>query len=248
MKKLIPIIFFFFSLINAQVNPPQLSKYATDLTSTLSSREVEVLNQDLAMFYDTTSTQVVFLMIPELEDYPIEMFANETAEKNKIGTKGNDNGVLFLVSKNDRKMRIEVGYGLEGALPDALASSILRNEVGPNFKRGDYFRGIASGVIAIKAATQGEYSRESTRKKRDKDGGGGIGSFIYLILFILVMIFSRRGRGGGGGGLGTAILLGSILGSGGRSSGGGFGGGSGGFGGFSGGGGGFGGGGASGSW
>ena len=144
-------------------------------------------------------------------------------------------------------MRIEVGYGLEGALPDALANSILRNEVRPYFKEGDYYDGVAAGINAIIAATKGEYKGEG----KDISGKGSHIPFIFLfIVFIILSSIFRKG-GGGGGGLLPWIILGSMGGSGRRSSGwgGGFGGGGGGgFGGFSGGGGSFGGGGASGGW
>ena len=164
--------------------------------------------------------------------------AKNGTEKNRIGTKGNDNGILFLVVKEDRKMRIEVGYGLEGALPDALASSIIRNEVAPYFKRDDYASGIIAGLTAIISATKGEYT--NTRKRRDNDEDGGF-PWGFLAFIIIFLVFGRK-RGG----LGTLLLLGA-LGGGGRSSGG-FGGGGFSGGGFGGGGGGFGGGGASGGW
>ncbi|MBL1213236.1 MAG: methanol dehydrogenase [Ignavibacteriae bacterium] len=241
-KKLIIIFFLLSTALFAQPEIPLIKTYAVDLTGTLSSQEVLSLSRQLQAFDDSTSTQIVFLMIPTLDGYPIEMFANETAEKNKIGTKENSNGVLFLVSKNDRKMRIEVGYGLEGALPDALAGSIIRNEVAPKFRSGNFREGIIAGLSAIILATKGEYSEKRNRRNDDDDG---IGFPIYLIIFILLMIFGR-GRGGG---ILPLILLGGL--GGGRSrGGGGFSGGGGGFGGggFSGGGGGFGGGGASGGW
>lgn len=249
MRKLLLIILFLSAgMVSAQPERPALTKFATDKTGTFTIDQLNRLNRALAEFEDSTSTQVVFLMISTLDDYPIEMYAYEVADKNGIGTAENNNGALFLVVKNDRKMRIEVGYGLEGALPDALASSIIRNEVAPYFRRGEYFNGSAAGVLAIMAATQGEYKRDRRMAdNRENDDGSGWGSFIYIALFILIAIFSR-GRGG----LGSLLLLGALGGmGGGRSRGGGFGGfsgGGGGFGGFSGGGGGFGGGGASGSW
>ena len=241
-KKIIVIFFLLTTAIFAQPEIPELKNYATDLTGTLSSQEVSSLSRQLQAFDDSTSTQIVFLMIPTLDDYPIEMFANETAEKNKIGTKENSNGVLFLVSKNDRKIRIEVGYGLEGALPDALAGSIIRNEVAPRFRSKNFREGIIAGLSAIILATKGEYT-EKRKRHRDDDEGEGIGFPIYLIIFILLLIFGR-GRGGG---IIPLLILGGL---GGRSSGGGFSGRGGGFGGggFSGGGGSFGGGGASGGW
>lgn len=243
MIKKIVILFFLVGVIFAQPEIPSLKRYATDLTGTINSYKLIQLDQQLKRFEQQTSNQVVFLMIPSLGDVTVEDFAFEVAEKNKIGTKENSNGILFLVSLNDRKMRIEVGYGLEGALPDALASSILRNEVKPYFKRGKYLEGVVSGLSAILASTKGEYQATGRklreRKNREDDDGSGF-PFIYII-FILIAILTRGGRG-----LGSAILLGSILGGGRSSGGGGFGGG--GFGGFSGGGGSFGGGGASGSW
>jgi len=229
------------SVVLAQPEIPLLSKYATDQSNTLADTELGQLNSELKKFDDKTSNQVVFLMINTLEDYPIEMYTNEVAEKNKIGTKENDNGILFCVVKNDRKMRIEVGYGLEGALPDALASSIIRNEVAPHFKRDDYYSGIVAGLSAIVSATVGEYTRTN---RPEQDDGGGRFPWGYLIFIILFLIFGR-----GKGGLGGLLLLSALGGgSGHRGSSSGFGGGGFGGGGFSGGGGGFGGGGASGGW
>lgn len=246
MKKLLTIFLFAAAFINAQPQIPVLQNYANDFTSTLNSSELSTLNSALKKFDDSTSNQVVFFMNASLDGYPIEMYTYETASKNKIGSKANNNGVLFYVAKDDKKMRIEVGYGLEGALPDALASSILRNEVKPYFRKGDYYDGIRSGLNAIIAATQGEYKREDREDDGNKKGVG-----LSFIIFLIIIIFSLfRGGRGGGGGLATWLLL-SSLGGGSRGgfggSSGGFGGG-GGFGGFSGGGGGFGGGGASGSW
>ena len=251
MKKSIFILYLiFFTGISAQPEIPTLNRYATDLTRTLSTPQINKLDQELRRVDQVTSNQIVLLIIQSLEGYPLEMYSFEVTEKNKIGTQENDNGILFLVSIDDRKMRIEVGYGLEGALPDAMASSILRNDVKPFFREGDYYRGVVSGLNSIVAATQGEYTRENVveEKRRGKEKGGG---FLSNIIFILVILFVLRifgGRGGRGGGLLGAVLLGSMLGGGSSRGGSGFGGSGGGFGGFSGGGGSFGGGGASGSW
>lgn len=230
-------------LIFAQPEIPSLSKYATDLTSTLSSSELSTLNRRLESFEDTTSNQLVMLMIPTLDDYPIEYYAIETAEKNKIGTKEHDNGALLLIAKNDRKLRIEVGYGLEGALPDALANSIIRNEIVPHFRNEEYYAGITAGIDAMIAAIGGEYTAKPDKKK-DREKGTGISSIIFIIIALL-FFFLRGGRRGRRGGF--IFFPGGF---GGSSRGGGFGGfsGGGGFGGFSGGGGSFGGGGSSGGW
>lgn len=243
MKKLLFIFFIFFSFaLNAEDELPTLKYLATDLTNTISADDMLMLNRILSSFQDSTSNQLVFLMISTLGDYPIEEYANQVAQKNKIGTKKNDNGILFLVVKDDHKIRIEVGYGLEGALPDATTSSIIRNEILPLFKENNFSAGVFAGVGAIIKATVGEYKNDSPKsRKRGKSIGGWIIPFLIIIFSFLFR--GRRSRG---------IYLGGGFGGGfGGSSGfGGFGGGSGGggFGGFSGGGGSFGGGGASGSW
>jgi len=244
MKKLLFILLISFAFtVKAQVELPTLKYLATDLTNTLSPDDITNLNRELSYFQDSTSNQLVFLMIPTLNGDAIEEYANQVALKNKIGTKKNDNGILFLVVKNDRKIRIEVGYGLEGALPDAITSSIIRNEILPLFKENNYSAGVLAGVTSIIKATSGEYKGD-TPKRRGKSG-----KLNLIIPFLIIIIFSfffrgRRSRGIflGGGGFGGGF--------GGSSGFGGFGGGSsgGGFGGFSGGGGSFGGGGASGSW
>ncbi|MEW6507843.1 MAG: TPM domain-containing protein [Bacteroidota bacterium] len=253
MKKIFLYLYLISACAIAQPEFPVVKNYANDFTSTLSQSELYTLNASLKSFDDSTSSQVVFIMISSLNGYPLELYTYEVASKNKIGSAKN-NGVLFLVSKDDREMRIEVGYGLEGALPDALASSILRNEVRPHFKHGEYYTGVASGLSAILNAIQGEYKSE---KKEDEEGIGF--PIMYIILVIIFLIFSGR-KGGRGGGLLPLLIL-SSMGTGSRRSGwggggfggfsgggGGFSGGGGGFGGFSGGGGSFGGGGASGSW
>lgn len=225
----------------AQPNFPQLSNWANDFTNTLSTGELQQLNNRLKVFEDTTSNQLVSLMIPTLDGYPLEEYSYAVAEKNKIGTKENSNGVLFLVVKDDRKMRIEVGYGLEAVLPDALTSSILRNEVAPHFRKDDYYAGISSGIQAIISAIGSEYKADF------KENSKGIGFTIFIILFItiiLIVTFIPKSRKYGGSS--GYIYRGGSWGSGGF--GGGVGGSSGGFGGFSGGGGSFGGGGSSGSW
>lgn len=248
MKKFLLLFFLTCLKLFGQVEFPILKNYANDFTSTLSQSELYTLNTTLKSFDDSTSNQVVFLMIRSLEGYSLEMYTYEVASRNKIGSTKN-NGVLFFVAKEDRKMRIEVGYGLEGALPDALASSILRNEVRPYFKNNEYYAGVNAGLNAIMKAIKGEYKSD---KKKDEEDGIGF-PIMYIILFLIFFLLSGRRGGRGGGGLLPWLII-SSMGSG-RSRGGwgsggfgGFSGGSGGFGGFSGGGGSFGGGGASGSW
>ncbi len=248
MKKLFILFLIPVLILNAQIEYPVLKNYANDFTNTLSESELFSLNSKLKRFDDSTSNQIVFLMISSLDGNSLEDFTYQTATKNQIGSKKNNNGVLFFVSKNDRKMRIEVGYGLEAVLPDALTSSIQRNEVRPYFKEGNYYAGINAGINALIKASRGEYKAD--KKGTDSKEHGFPFIFIIMLIIFLSSLFKKGGKGGGGGGLLPLLIL-SSMGSGrsrsGWGGGGGFGG-SGGFGGFSGGGGSFGGGGSSGSW
>jgi uncharacterized protein len=165
---------------------------------------------------DSTSNQIALLIIPSLDGEALEDFSLRVAEKWKLGKKDTDNGVLFLISIGDRKVRIEVGHGLEGVLTDALSSRINRNEVAPHFRRGDYDGGIQAGVIAIIQAIKGQYVNTDpphTRKARSPWS-----TLVFIALMIILA--ARNRRKGGGGGLGGMWVAGSLLGSGlGRSSG-----------------------------
>ncbi|MBM4165864.1 MAG: hypothetical protein FJ218_02925 [Ignavibacteria bacterium] len=237
------IYFLLFTTSYAQkIDVPKLERYVTDQTNTLLSSETQRLEQALISFEEQTSNQITVLIIPTLGEESLEDYSIRVAEKNLIGQKKRDNGILFLIVKDDRKIRIEVGYGLEGVLTDALTSEIIRNIIAPNFRDGNYSIGIFYAVDAIMQATKGEYI--GAGKKHRSRNGGNDSVLIYIIAIIAFFLFNgifRKRRG----------FIGSSRGW--NSSGmflGGFGGGSGfgGFGGFSGGGGSFGGGGASGSW
>ncbi|NOS86362.1 MAG: hypothetical protein HOP31_14590 [Ignavibacteria bacterium] len=225
----------------------QVKTYVTDKTGTLTSSQLKTLESKLAAFEKETSNQLVVWMEPSLDGNSVEDRSYELAEQNGIGQKDKNNGVLLYIAKDDRKLRIEVGYGLEGALTDALSSQIIRKEITPQFKKGNFFEGINAGVDAIIQATKGEY----TADKDSDDEGSGAGIccvpfpiiiFVFIFFFVFVMpIISKifgwnKGKSGrnnwwftGGGGSGSGWSSGSG-------------------GGFSGGGGSFGGGGSSGSW
>ncbi len=244
-RLLIPLAFWLVTTYAwSQTEAPsqlRVREYVTDITGTLSSETIRQLNEQLRQFDRQTSTQIVVVMIPTLNNEPIEEVSLKIAEENGIGKKGKDNGALLLVARNDRKLRIEVGYGLEGVLTDALSSRIIRNEIAPRFRNGDYDGGIIAGVDAIMRATRNEY----TADPEAEGGKGGKFSSILTLLFILFIVsrfFFRSGRRGRGG---RFLPIPPI---GGWGSGGGFGGGGFGGGGFSGGGGSFGGGGSSGGW
>ncbi len=219
------------------VKIPKLLRRVTDFTNTLSASELDAVEQDLARFEDSTSTQLVVVMIPTISSESIEDFALRTAELNGVGEKKKDNGVLLLIVKDDRKMRIEVGYGLEGVLPDGLAGQIIRREITPYFRSADYYSGIKAGIDAIMLATRNEYKAEPKRKTTDLSWIFGL--LFFAFIFYMMMHRARRSMGMMRGGRIPIYYGGGLPGS--RS-------GSSGFGGFSGGGGSFGGGGASGSW
>jgi uncharacterized protein len=240
-----------FSVSFAQDFPEKPTRLVNDYTNTLSPDQVAHLEQKLVAFDDSTSTQIAVVLINSLGGYDVSDYAVRLAEKWGIGREKKNNGVLLLAAIGDRKVTIQTGYGVEGALPDAIAKRIIEREIKPNFKQGNYFQGIEEGTDAIISYTKGEYKNDAPRQQKGSRFPAGI---IILIIIIVIIILSRKGGGGGGrviGGRGGADLFWWTLmsGMGGRSSGGGFGGGSGGGGGFGGfGGGSFGGGGASGDW
>lgn len=251
------LVFLLFSvLLNAQTFPEKSNRLVNDYTQTLSAQQIDQLEQKLVAFDDSTSTQIAVVIVKSLEGYDVSDYGVRLAESWGIGGAKNNNGVLVLVSLGDRKVTIQTGYGVEGALPDAITKRIIEREITPNFRAGDYFAGLNEGTNAIISYTKGEYKNDTPKKGR-KEGGLGIGFIIIMIIIIVIAI--KKGGGGGNeviGGRGSAspfwwLLMGSQLGRGnsggfGGFSGGGGGFGGGGFGGF--GGGSFGGGGSSGSW
>ena len=235
--------------------PPKPSQYVVDAAGILSPQLVGALNQRLEAFERETSNQVLVATFPRIPDgYALEDFTQRTAEAWGVGQSKDDNGVVLFVFPNDRVTRIEVGYGLEGALPDALTKRIIENELLPAFRGNDFNSGISRGVNALLQATRGEY-RGSGRTSADSEEGPE-GSWLVFLLFIVMLLMmvaasrnvARRGTLYGPRGRRT-VWIPPIGGgwSGGRG-GGTFGGGGFGGGGFSGGGGSFGGGGASGRW
>lgn len=227
------------SLARALEVPP-LRARVNDLAAALSPQMKGQLEAQLEAYERATGHQMAVLLVPSLEGDPIEDFSIRVAEAWKLGQKGKDDGVLLLVAVNDRKMRIEVGYGLEGDLPDALVGRIMREVMAPAFRQGDLAFGISRAVSAMAKATGGEGEPlPPPARTRRPEGGGGLSPLLLLGLVLLLFLGGGRGLGG--------FLIGSALG-GGFGRGGGFGGGGRGGGGFGGGGGGFGGGGASGDW
>lgn len=257
----------------AEVAVPPLQARVTDLTGTLRPAEQADLERILQGFEAQKGSQIAVLIVPTTQPETVEQYAMRVAEEWKLGRKGVDDGVLLLVAKNDRNLRIEVGYGLEGAIPDAVAKRIVSEIISPRFKQGDFSGGIRAGVDRIIKVVEGEPLPEK-KPSRSKDGGGVSGDWL-VIGFVLAVVVGGAMRALLGplvGGLvagsvavviawllfaslmmalvtGLFVFIFTLIGhhrGGGWSSGGG--GWTGGSGGFSGGGGGFGGGGASGNW
>jgi uncharacterized protein len=224
---------------------PQLTGRVNDRASLLSSGEARQLEARLEAFEAKTGHQYALLTVPTLDGAPIEEYALKVAEAWRLGDKKRDDGLLLIIAQNDRKMRIEVGYGLEGEIPDAVASRVVRDVLRPAFQRGQFSYGVqaAFDVLIQAAGGDGQASPEPPRRaQRQKSGGLPIGLFVVVLVFLALSMFGGGGRGGRRRGGGFFVL---------PMGGGGFGGGGGGWGGgggFSGGGGGFGGGGASGDW
>lgn len=233
--------FLFFSVLAwAEIQWPVMKSPVIDQVGWLSAQEKAEIESVIYSFHRKGKSQVQVVIVGDLQGLPIETYSIQLVERWKLGDKKRDDGVLFLVSASDRKMRIEVGQGLEGALTDLQSKRILDDRVRPLFKSKNYAAGIAAGVVEIISSIDPEYASQSLAAQPpvaepvfDEQP-----SYVWILifLFILINMFGRRRRHSGW----LPFLGGIVLGSGGgRSSGGG---------GWSGGGGGFSGGGASSDW
>ncbi|MGA8170903.1 MAG: TPM domain-containing protein [Methylocystis sp.] len=236
------------SVALAAFNFPQLTGRVTDQANVISAPAKASIETKLQNLEDKSSIQLVVATVNSLEGADIETYANGLFRAWKLGMAKKNNGVLFLIAPAEHKMRIEVGYGLEGVLTDAVSSVIIRAAVAPHFKTGDYSGGVERGVDAIIETLSSDTS-EWTKRAAEQDMSATIDQLMPIILFILfmfIMIYmSRNARGGGGGPMIFPPMGGGF---GGGFSSGGFDGGGFDGGGFSGGGGSSGGGGASGDW
>lgn len=262
-SSLLLLIVIGFSLSAQDIPPrPQPPRLVNDLADMLSAQQEQTLENKLVRFNDTTSNQITIVTVKSLNGYDVDMFAHEIGEQWKVGQQKFDNGVVLLVKpkigNSKGQVSIQLGYGLEPAIPDAIAKRIIENEILPAFRNGDIYGGIDDATDVLMQLAAGEITAEGYNKKTSKPAIFGILPFlIIIIIFILIRTTQRRSTGMGNSSLPfwTALWLGSSMGRSSSGSWGGFsgggsgfggGGGGGGFGGF--GGGSFGGGGASGSW
>jgi len=213
------IIFAQHSTLNAKhssayaLDVPPLRGYVNDYANMISSAAKTKIESELKAFEKSDSTQIFILTIPSLEGEPLEVYSIKVAESWKIGQKGKDNGVLLLVASKERKIRIEVGRGLEGKLTDLTAGRIIDLVIKPKFKRGEYDAGFVAGIYALIDATRGEFKAEPRSTSKQK---GGLSPIITLLIFggIALLFIGRMSRviGGTAGAIGLPLLAYFIIG------------------------------------
>ncbi len=182
------------------VGVPPLTAPVTDLTGTLTPDQVAALDAKLRAFEQAQGSQVAVLVVPTTQPEEIEQYAIRVAEAWQLGRKDADDGAILIVARDDRKLRIEVGYGLEGALPDAIANRIIDEDIVPQFKRGDYYGGIATGVDRMLRVIEGEPLPEPELDPPSRSIPGLFQFLPFLFVFALVgsSMFRRMfGRVGG---------------------------------------------------
>ena len=234
--------------------PAPPTKFVTDAAGILSESDAHALNEKLASFEQSSGAQFIIYIFPTLGDEALEDFTIRCAEKWKVGNKKYDNGLILFAFMKERKLRIEVGYGLEGSVTDAFSSRVIREYIAPHFQQGDYAGGLNAAADALIAQIQGKEAPVPPAGGARRVAGGNAGAVapgcfsLIVVIFVIIFIASiiTRSRPGCGGCFWPMFFLGG--GSGRSFGGGGWGGGGGGWSGFGGGGGGFGGGGASGGW
>jgi uncharacterized protein len=197
----------------AQVAVPDLSRRVTDLTATLSADQAAALESKLAAFEAKKGSQIAVLIVPTTESEDIAQFGTRVADQWKIGRAKIDDGLLLIVAKNDRRVRLEVRYGLEGVIPDAIAKRVIAETITPYFKAGDFYGGIDAGLQQVMRLIEGESLPPPVASGGVRDDG----SFVMLIVggivagWLLSLLMSRPAAAGLaalGSGAGGALLLG----------------------------------------
>jgi uncharacterized protein len=177
----------------AEVAVPPLRSHVTDLTNTLSAADNARLEQELGSFEARKGSQIAVLIVPTTQPETIEQYSIRVTDVWKLGRKGIDDGILLLIAKRDRTVRIEVGYGLEGILPDALAKRIVNQVIVPRFRQEDFAGGIEAGIASIMGVIQGEALPPAAAHGRGASTDRGTGMSLDLIfpLFIAFLVFGR---------------------------------------------------------
>lgn len=196
----ITLLVFGSAAIAQKSIPKHGGHWVHDYAGILSPQTIAALEEILKAERDSTSNQIAVLLLKNLDGGDIDEYANRVFNEWKLGDEKKDNGILFLLAMDEKQMRIEVGAGLEGILTDAQSSRINRNEVAPLFRRGEYEKGIAAGVMAIIQTIKGEYKNDSPVARKSKKGRS---PFITLIVIIIVLVMAARRKGGPGSGYWT---------------------------------------------
>jgi uncharacterized protein len=203
------VLLFCFALSSAEVAVPPLTARVTDLTGTLSGAAVARIEAKLKDFEAKKGAQIAVLIVPTTQPEEIEQFSIRVENTWKLGRKGVDDAVYLIVAKNDRRVRIEVAYGLEGALPDAIANRIIDEAIAPHFKLGDYDGGVEAGVNKIISVVNGEPLPQPDKKWERHSGLGNLLPVILIAVFaasgvlraILGRLFGSLATGGLAGGI-----------------------------------------------
>lgn len=252
LKAVLPtLLLLFVALVGsaraAEVIPPAPRDHFNDYAGIVAPETAAQLNRELTQFERDTSNQIVVAIFPKMQsDSSIEDYTVRVFQAWRVGQQQRDNGAVLFIFSQDRKLRIVTGYGLEGALPDALCKRIVEEEITPRFRTGDFTAGVAAGTRAMMAAARGEYRGTGRTDADRRAGAGSTGGFSVLpiVIFVIIVIllsrsrrrstvFGRRGvwidrtpwwTGGGGGGWSGGGGGGSFSGGGGRTGGGGAGG------------------------
>jgi uncharacterized protein len=179
---------------DTNVAVPTLTRHVTDLTGTLTPQQIDQLDTQLVALEKSKGAQLVVLMVPTTQPQDIAEYSLAVAEANKIGRKGTDDGLLLLIAKNDRRVRMEVGYGLEGAVPDAATARITREYIAPKFHTNDYFGGITDAVGALTQLINGEALPPPVENANRQQHGSHFGNALLIGVFAA---FFLRGIFGG---------------------------------------------------
>ncbi|MGD0918423.1 MAG: TPM domain-containing protein [Thermodesulfobacteriota bacterium] len=211
MKKWLFILTFFLmfpSFAAYGLDVPRLQGYVNDYAGMISLQTKSKIEEELRAFEQSDSTQIVILTIPSLEGEDIRGFGIKVGDTWKIGQKGKDNGAILIVSKQERKIGIEAGYGLEGKLTDLMSGRIIDGVIKPRFKEGDFDGGFIAGVSALIAATRGEFKAEERPVYRRQRGVPPfLTLFIFLGVFTLILGSISRVLGGITGAIGLPALV-----------------------------------------
>src|SRR5258706_13185117 len=189
-------VFLAAAVARAQSPPPAPAHYFNDEAGVVTPEVAARLDQKLKAFDEQTSSQIVVAVFPELPSASLEDFTVRAAQAWRVGRSKLSNGAVLFVFVKDRKLRIETGYGLEGALPDATAHRIIDERITPAFRNNDYAGGLEAGIDAMMAATRGEYTASPPPARGRTSGGFGASFFLILLVLFLVVALSRSGRPG----------------------------------------------------